>query len=177
MYWQARSHFELLKCWTRSWNRGSFFLFFATFRQPLPESEDKILLCLSDRREHNEGLRGIINIGLGDGPGGILLESSSFWFSSESRLNVTAVIRVQQNSLFHISFLAFSLLCRLLSSAHAILELLSPTPLSWPFTGMHICISKIPFKNFSAFFSPFAKNKGLLNDECPCNKLYMVCWN
>lgn len=52
--------------------------FFATSRQPLPESEDKILLCLSDRREHNEGLRGIINIGLGDGPGGILLESSSF---------------------------------------------------------------------------------------------------
>lgn len=156
MYWQASSHFEPLKCRTR--NSRYFFFFFATSRQPLPVSEDKILLCRSDRREHNEGLRGIINIGLGDSPGGIPLESSSFWFSSESRLNVTAVIRVQQNSLFHISFLTFSLLYCLLSLSWFCF-FLPERWLFWNFCllhsvdlllGMHICISNILLKSLSA---------------------------
>lgn len=162
----------------------SFFIF-ATSRQPLPESEDKTLLCRSDRREHNEGLRGIINIGLGDGPSGIPLESSSFWFSFESRLNVTAVIRVQQNSLFHISFLACSLRHRLLSS-------LSPT---WMLAGVHVGVLGLFWRfclptrltltedahlhlgavlHSFGFYSLIANSNRWWNDQSLGNKLYMV---
>lgn len=95
--------------------RADAFCDIQTISEDKSESEDK-LLFRSETREHNEGLRGIIIIGLGDSPGETQLESSSFPFSSEKQVECGGNDQsTTEQSVPHSLFLTFSLLYRTIS--------------------------------------------------------------